>query len=105
MTSNYTDPAALKNELVGQLVSITLAVGFDDYDPGFGQAGVALGDMKIGSGTFAGWTVRNFLAEANKVLGGCSTNYTPSQIEEVADKINKNYDDGKVNLGFLVCPQ
>jgi len=105
LTSNYTDPAALKNELVGQLVSITLAVGFDDYDPGFGQAGVALGDMKIGSGTFAGWTVRNFLAEANKVLGGCSTNYTPSQIEEVADKINKNYDDGKVNLGFLVCPQ
>jgi len=105
LTSNYTNPASLKNELVGQVVALSLSVGFDDYDPGFGQAGIGLGDMKIGSGAFAGWTVRNFLAEANKVLGGCDATYTPQQIEDIIDKINKNYDDGTVNLGFLVCPQ
>ncbi len=60
--------------------------------------------MKIGSGTFAGWTVKDFLAEANKVLGGCDTTYTPQQIEDTIDKINKNHDDGTVNQGFLVCP-
>ena len=105
LTGNYTNPASLKNELVGQVVALSLSVGFDDYDPGFGQEGIGRGDMKIGSGAFAGWTVRNFLAEANKVLGGCDATYTPQQIEDTIDKINKNYDDGTVNLGFLVCPQ
>ena len=105
LKSNYTNPAAIKNELVGQVVALSLAVGFDDFDPSFGPATIALGDMKIGSGTFAGWTVRNFLAEANKVLGGCDASYTPQQIEDTIDKINKNYDDGTVDQGFLVCPQ
>jgi hypothetical protein len=105
LKGSSTNPPAIKNELVGQLVALTLSVGFDDSDPSFGPAGVALGDMNIGSGIFSGWTVRNFLAEANKVLGGCSTNYTPSQVNGVADLINKNYDDGLVDNGFLVCPK
>ena len=105
LKSSSTNPAAIKNELVGQLVALSLSVGFDDNDPSFGPAGIALGDMKIGSGVFSGWTVRSFLAEANKVLGGCSTNYTASQVNDVADKINKNYDDGMVDTGFLVCPK
>jgi len=104
LKSNYTNSASIKNELVGQVVSLSLSVGFDIYDPSFGPATIALGDMKIGSGTFAGWTVKDFLAEANKVLGGCDTTYTPQQIEDTIDKINKNYDDGTVNQGFLVCP-
>lgn len=105
LKNNYTNPASIKNELVGQVVALSLSVGFDNYDPGFGQAGITLGAMKIGSGTFAGWTVNDFLTEANKVLGGCDATYTPQQIEDTIDKINKNYDDGTVNLGFLTCPQ
>jgi len=106
LKANYTDPATrfLKNELVSQLVALTLSVGFDKTDPNFGKAGINLGDMLIGSGMFKGWTVQAFLDEANKVLGGCDNKYSPSQIEEAADKINENYDDGSCDKKFLVCP-
>lgn len=105
LTQNYTNPATtdLKNVLVDHLVALTLSVRFDDVDPNFGQAGITLGDMIIGSGPFAGWTVRNFLAEANKVLGGTST-YTVQQALETAAAINENYVDGRGDNGFLDCP-
>jgi hypothetical protein len=104
LTGNLTNPAAIKNVLVGHLVALTLSTGFDASDPNFGQAGITLGQMEIGSGTFAGWTVAAFLAEANKVLGGCSNAYSPTQVLETATSINENYTDGKIDNGFLVCP-
>lgn len=104
LTANLTDPASISNVLVGHLVAITLATGFDVFDADFGEAGITLGSMVIGSGTFEGWTVNQFLAEANKVLGGCSTAYTIQQVLTTATAINENYVDGKVDLGFLECP-
>lgn len=105
LTQNYTNPKTtdLKNVLVDHLVALTLSVGFDDADPDFGQAGITLGDMQIGSGPFANWTVRAFLAEANKVLGGTST-YTVQQALETAAAINENYTDGTTDKGYLICP-
>lgn len=103
LTQNYTNPAAIKNVLVGHLVALTLSTGFDVYDANFGQAGIQLGQMHIGSGTFAGWTVNAFLAEANKTLGGCGT-YTLQQVLTTATSINENYVDGTIDNGFLVCP-
>ena len=60
--------------------------------------GVCMGEA------FAGKTVGEFLAIANDVLGGCSTSYSPTAINEVASQINENFDDGKSDNGFLVCP-
>lgn len=104
LTQNYTNPAAIKNVLVGHLVALTLSTGFDVYDANFGQAGIQLGQMHIGSGTFVGWSVKDFLAEANKTLGGCGT-YTLQQVLTTATSINENYIDGTINNGFLICPQ
>ena len=104
LTANATDPASIKNVLVGHLVALTLSAGFDTYDANFGQAGITLGAMKIGSGPFAGWTVNQFLAEANKILGGCSSSYSINSVLETATNINENYVDGKIDNGFLVCP-
>ncbi|HYF29926.1 MAG TPA: hypothetical protein VD993_02295 [Chitinophagaceae bacterium] len=104
LTNSYANPGTVKNVLVGQLIALTLSVGFDQHDPNFGQAGVKLGDMVIGSGTFANMTVSQFLTIANNVLGGCSNAYTPSAINEVASKINENYVDGNRDNGFLLCP-
>lgn len=73
LTKNQTNPAAIKNMLVGRLVALTLSTGFDSYDANFGQAGIQLGQMQIRSGAFAGWTVNAFLAEANKSPGSCGT--------------------------------
>jgi hypothetical protein len=104
LKASATDPASVKNVLVGHLIALTLSVRFDNVDADFGDAGVNLGDMVIGSGTFANMTVAQFLAIANDVLGGCSNAYSPQQINETATKINENYVDGNVDKGFLVCP-
>jgi hypothetical protein len=48
--------------------------------------------------------VNDFLAEANKVIGGCSSSFTIQQVLETASAINENYDDGKVDKGYLKCP-
>lgn len=103
LKQNYSNPAAIKNVLVGHLVALTLSTGFDSYDANFGQAGIQLNQMQIGSGAFAGWTVKDFLAEANKTLGGCGT-YSLDKVLTTATTINENYVDGTVNNGFLVCP-
>jgi hypothetical protein len=106
LTQNYVDPAtnALKNTLVSHLVALSLSVRFDDWDATFGAGGVKLGDMIIGSGAFTGWKVRDFLAEANKVLGGAASMYTVQQVLSTATAINENYIDGTMNGGYLNCP-
>lgn len=104
LTQNYVNPTDLKNTLAGHLVALTLSVTFDQVDPNFGTAGINLGDMEIGSGPFDGWTVKAFLAEANKVLGGAASSYTVQQVLETASSINENYVDGKGDKGYLVCP-
>jgi len=104
LTQSYTDPATLKNVLVGQLVALTLNVQFDAADPNFAPSGVTLGDMLIASGPFEGMTVNAFLALANQVLGGTNTTYTAAQVNETADAINNSSDGGNGNSGFLECP-
>jgi hypothetical protein len=103
LTKNYTNPSDIKNVLVGHLVAITLAVGFDAYDPDFGEGDNKLGDMFITKGAFKNRTVSQFLAEANKVLGGCSSTYTAKDLQETAENINENFKDGKDDKGFLSC--
>jgi hypothetical protein len=103
LTQNYTNPADINNVLVGHLVALSLSVVFDAFDPNFGGGGMALGDMYITSGAFKGWTVSLYLAEANKVLGGCSSAYTAKEVLETATKINENYVDGSKDNGFLSC--
>lgn len=104
LTQNYTNPAVVKNVLVGHLIALTLSVGFDANDADFGQGGVNLEDMVINSGVFQGWSVSSFLAEANKILGGCSSDYKIEDVLTTATAINENYVDGKVDNGYLVCP-
>lgn len=104
LTTNYTNPTGLKNNLASQLVTLTLSVQFDIYDPAFSGSSVLLKDLIIGSGTFKGMTISAFLSEANKVLGGCPSKYSATEISDVLTSINENFDDGTKNGGFLVCP-
>lgn len=104
LTASYTDPASLKNVLVGQLVALKLSIGFDVLDASFGQSNVPLGDMIINSGPFKGYTVFEFLALGEQVLGGCNTAFTAQQIVDTATAINENFDNGSTDKGFLTCP-
>jgi hypothetical protein len=103
LTQSYTDPVNIKNNMVAQLVALTLNVTFDRYDANFGQAARKLETMYIKKGKFKGMTVAQFLDIANKELGKCTSQYKASDISETATKINENYTDGNTNKGFLVC--
>lgn len=104
LTESYTDPGNdLKNVLAGQLTALSLSVGFDAYYPDFGPSSLNLADMIISSGDFDDMTVGEVLGIAHQVLGGCNTDYSPAQITEVLDKINNNYVDGHIDMGFLLC--
>jgi hypothetical protein len=103
LTQNYTDEGP-NTVLGGQLLTLALSVGFDNYDPNFGAGTQHLADMVIVNGDFAGKTVGEFLAIANDVFGGCSTDYTPDQINVAATAINENYDNGTTDNGYLTCP-
>ena len=96
--------SSYRNILAGQLVTLALNIGFDNYDSGYAVANDNLKDLIISSGPFTGWTVQDLFLEANKKIGGCSSsNFTLSQFNTAIDNINNNYDNGTSNNNFLSC--
>lgn len=91
------------NVLAGQLVAVTLAVKFDQYDPNFSSNTMLLGDLQINFGPFAGMTVNNFLLVANQIIGGCGGQYSLPELNQAATLINQNFDNGNSDHGFLSC--
>jgi len=88
-------------EFAGQMLALQLNLDFSN-------AGVTLkglGDLKAASGKLAGWRLADVLILANKVLGG-NTALLPagvsvSNLNEVVEKINRNFESGTKNHGFL----
>jgi len=103
-TGTLTNPGgAYSNVLAGQLVALTLNMGFDANNAGFSPAASSLGNYSITSGTFSGMSVSSFLNLANSIIGGCTSQYSYSQLNTAATAINENYNSGPSN-GYLVCP-
>ncbi|WP_199243475.1 T9SS type A sorting domain-containing protein [Hymenobacter sedentarius] len=106
LTQNYVDPTkkngnsknngpnSYSSEFAGQLVALTLSVAFSPNN---------LGSAVITSGTFAGLTVNQLLVIANNVYGGCSTQYSLSQLNDILTAINEGYDEGH-RSNILSCP-
>jgi hypothetical protein len=108
LTQNYWNPVNTpkssnnpKNVLSGHIVALTLSTTFDAWDDAFGDSNTHLSNAVITTGDFEGWTVAQVLDEAEKILGGCSSNYTASQLTEVLTAINECFVDGTTNTGFL----
>jgi hypothetical protein len=103
LSQSLVNPGRLyKNTLAGNLVALTLNLAFDAADPAFAPATGSLGNQTIITGTFAGWTINQVAALANNVLGGCVTTYTPSQINNILNLINNNFNSG-CNNGLINC--
>jgi hypothetical protein len=88
------------NVLTGQLLAAMLNVGFSNA----GVLPIGLGGMHVASGPFAGKTVNQVIAMANRVIGGCPiagdvVDY--SALNEVLTGINEAFDGGG-NTGFLI---
>lgn len=105
--ANYTDPTTTSaGVLAGQVVALTLSVGFDLYDADFCVSATNLKDLVVVDATSPcyGWTVENVLNEANRILAGLSSTLTASEINECVSKINENFVDGAMDGGFLGLP-
>jgi hypothetical protein len=104
---NLVNPSTsqLKNNAAGQVLTLSLSVGFDNADPNFSPSAIALKDYIIASGPYAGISVGAFLVIANNVLGTASSTATQvSNVQTTATAINENFDDGTTDNGYLNCP-
>ena len=94
---DHVDPTATEaGALAGQVLALTLNVGFDLFDSNFAPSVSNLNDYTINdlSVSCDGMTAQKVLAEANTILGGLTSSFSPSEINECATWINEKFDDG-----------
>lgn len=104
LSGSAVNPVGLKNTFAGQVTALSLSVGFDYHDAGFGASAANLGNAIINSGPFAGKTVKQVLDEGNKVLGGCASQYSLSALNTIISALNESFVDGKPsNAGLIRC--
>jgi hypothetical protein len=103
LDTSYVDPNFRICVFAGQVLALALNIEFDLADSSFGNSINHLEDLCVAYGTFQGWTVLQVFTEANKILGGCSSNYTPAEINEAVSMINENFEDGMVGNYLMYC--
>jgi predicted ribosomally synthesized peptide with SipW-like signal peptide len=107
-TQNHIDPTYTEaGILAGHTLALSLNVGFDDFDPDFGVNETRLGDFYANSeDTLCSFmTVDEVLSEANIILSGGESDFSPSEINSCATEINESFIDGeqkKLSLGDTV---
>jgi hypothetical protein len=103
LTEDLANPTNYGNTLAGHIVAATLSIGFDANDPNFSENDLPLTDLVYNNGPFLGWTLAEVLEEANKVLGGCDSDYSASFMTEAVAMFNENYVDGTTDNGNFSC--
>ncbi|HEY0432479.1 MAG TPA: hypothetical protein VGC95_01325, partial [Chitinophagaceae bacterium] len=103
LKKSYTNPTSTEAGVFGAQVT-ALKLNVDFSSKGILKSG--LGNLKIAPGNkLAGYTVSQVLALANAVLGGnvgaLPAGVTVSDLSNVCDMINRNFDNGTSNNGFL----
>ena len=104
---DHEDPMSTEaGVLAGQVVALTLSVGFDLCDADFGASDINLKDLIVDEpvSPFYNMTVEEVLEEANNFLGDCESTFTASDINDCVSKINENFVDGTVVGDFLRLP-
>jgi hypothetical protein len=105
-TGTLTDPNTnYSNVLAGQLVAATLNIGFDSYDANFGSSTIFVGDLIYSNNSvFDGMTVSTVVQLANDFIGGCTSTYNASELNNALTSFNESYVDGIVNGSSFECP-
>ena len=102
---NHVDPTSTEaGVLGGQVVALTLSVGFDRCDADFGASLYELRHLVVCDATSAcnGMTVQMVLNAANTVLAGLPSSFSPSEINACVSSINENFVDG-TQVGTYLC--
>ncbi len=104
LSTSNVNPTGVYSVFAGQVMTARLNVDFDAYNlPGFKtNMGTSISSLTFNNGIFTGKTVQFVLDEANKVLGGCTSTYSITQLNDALDVINENYENGQ-NNGNLNC--
>jgi hypothetical protein len=108
LTQNHVDPLTTEaGVLAGQVLALSISVGFDECLDDFSVCDrytlAELVVIDVDSPCY-GMTVADVLAEGNKLLGGCASTHTISEINGCIDAINNNFVDGTQDNGFLGLP-
>lgn len=103
LDTSYVNPNYHISVFAGQVLALALNIEFDLADSTFGNSSTNLKDLCVTMGTFEGWTVEEVFDEANAVLGGCSTEYSPMELKDAAEQINENFEDGYVGNYLQYC--
>jgi hypothetical protein len=113
LTGNHVDPSSTEaGVFAGQVVSLAISLAFSNagvptFCTDLGSLVVPTG-VHSPSGPFAGWSVNQIFALANQVLGGNTAalpaGISVSNLNDVVDAINNNFDDGTHSDGYLVEP-
>jgi hypothetical protein len=101
LDTSYVNPTFRNNMLAGQVLALALSIKFDLADSSFGNSNNHLKDLCVRFGTFSGWTVGNVYNEANKVLGGCPSQYNAFILNDAITRINNNFIDGRFVGNYL----
>ena len=113
LKQSYTNPTDTEAGVFGsQVTALKLNVLYSAAGIGLNGPNddTPLGELVIAGWRFAGLTVNEFLALAETVLGGDSSqlpHYYDASISDVSDaaaKINENFDDCRTDKGYLVKP-
>lgn len=105
LTQNYVNLSSHITVLAGQLLSVHFAIMFDACDSNLSASNSPLKDQVyvVQNSPFYGWNIQAIHDTAMKILAGCSSAYSPSQINGALTDINENYDGGQ-NHGKFECP-
>ena len=96
--------SSFSSQFAGELVALKLSIRFDELNANFSSSPVLLKDMVIASGSFAGYTVAELVAEADAKIGSCSSSFTRASLKEAVMLVNSGYAGGTNNSGYLQCP-
>jgi len=107
LSNSYINPWETEaGVLAGQMTALALNVGFDYYDPDFGASAFNLADLVVVDehSVCYGMTVQEVLNAGNMVIGGDTTTFMPSEMNDCAAGINENFVDGAMVGTFLGLP-
>jgi choice-of-anchor A domain-containing protein/uncharacterized repeat protein (TIGR01451 family)/TQXA domain-containing protein len=102
LSQSYTDPTSKISVFAGQVAALKLNVEFDAAGV-LGNNNRELKDLVITTGPLANKTVEELLELADTTLGGGSTSFSISDLNDAATAVNENFDNGSVDEGYLTC--
>jgi hypothetical protein len=101
LDTSYVNPHMQLSMLAGQQLALALNIKFDLADSSFGHSNMHLKDLCLAYGPFEGLTVQQVYNEANRVLGGCNSNYNIYVLTYIIGRINTNFENGTQVGNFL----